>query len=182
MDKQSDLLSNYVAKAVINNSVLNNSPDAEMESEHSSDCKQAVSDLVHTSETRKWVDVPVQEINIVTLDDSLSGVERPPSVDNRPLSCSVSVSTANIRNISARSEETEFITAAMFKTFLDSHNKQMDTIQHSLGSLNSTYYDEYEDYEDEEEDNYDSEDEPPRKISRSDTFLSVASGSGIDFV
>lgn len=53
MDKQLDLLSNYVAKAVINNSVLNNSPDAKMESEHSSDCKQAVSDLVHTSETRK---------------------------------------------------------------------------------------------------------------------------------
>lgn len=124
----------------------------------------------------------MQEINIVTLDDSLSGVEHPPSVDNRPLSCSVSVSTTNIRNISARSEETEFITVAMFKTFLDSHNKQMDTIQHSLDSLNSTYYDEYEDYEDEEEDNYDSEDEPPRKISRSDTFLSVASGSGIDFV
>jgi hypothetical protein len=56
---------------------------------------------------------------------------------NRPLSCSVSVCTASIRNISARSEETEFITAAMFKTFLDSHNKQMDTIQHSLDSLNS---------------------------------------------
>ena len=29
MDKQSDLLSNYVAKAVINNSVINISPDAE---------------------------------------------------------------------------------------------------------------------------------------------------------
>ena len=81
----------------------------------------------------------------------------------RPLSCSVSVSTASIRNISARSEKTEFITAAMFKTFRDSLNKQMDTIQHSLDSLNSTYYDEYEDYEDEEGDNYDSEDEPPRK-------------------
>ena len=51
----------------------------------------------------------------------------------------------------------------MFKTFRDSLNKQMDTIQHSLDSLNSTYYDEYEDYEDEEGDNYDSEDEPPRK-------------------
>jgi hypothetical protein len=63
--------------------------------------------------------------------------------------------------------ETEFITAAMFKTFLDSHNKQMDTIQHSLDSLNSIYYDEYEDYEDEEGDN--SEDELPRKIARSDT-------------
>ena len=84
--------------------------------------------------------------------------------------------TASIRNISARSEETEFITAAMFKTFLDSHNKQMDTIQHSLDSLNSTYYDEYEDY-DEEGDN--SEDEPPRKITRSDTFVSVALGSGL---
>jgi hypothetical protein len=67
----------------------------------------------------------------------------------------------------------------MFKTFLDSHNKQMDTIQHCLDSLNSTYYDEYEDYEDEEGDNYDSEDEPPRKIFRSDTFLSVASDSGL---
>ena len=80
MDKQSDLLSNYVAKAVINNSVINISPDAKMESEHSSVCKQAVSDLVHTSVTHKRVDVPVQEKNIVTLDDSLSGVERPPSV------------------------------------------------------------------------------------------------------
>ena len=80
IDKQSDLLSNYVAKAVINNSVINISSDAEMESEHSSICKQAVSDLVHTSETRKRVDVPVQEKNIVTLDDSLSGAERPPSV------------------------------------------------------------------------------------------------------
>jgi hypothetical protein len=30
MDKQSDLLSNYVAKAVINNSGINISPDAEM--------------------------------------------------------------------------------------------------------------------------------------------------------
>jgi hypothetical protein len=49
-------------------------------------------------------------------------------------------------------QETEFITAAMFKTFLDSHNRQMDTIQHSLDSLNYTYYDEYEDYEDEEGD------------------------------
>ena len=67
----------------------------------------------------------------------------------------------------------------MFKTFLDSHNKQMDTIQHCLDSLNSIYYDEYEDYEDEEGANYDSEDEPPRKISRSDTFLSVASDSGL---
>jgi hypothetical protein len=38
---------------------------------------------------------------------------------------------------------------------------------------------EYEDYEDEEGDNYDSEDEPPRKISRSHTFLSVASDSGL---
>ena len=55
----------------------------------------------------------------------------------------------------------------------------MDTIQHSLDSLNSTYHDGYEDYEDEEGDNYDSEDEPPRKIARSDTFLSVASGSGL---
>jgi hypothetical protein len=36
MDKQSDLWSNYVAKAVINNSGINISPDAEMESEHSS--------------------------------------------------------------------------------------------------------------------------------------------------
>ena len=36
MDKQSDLLSNYVAKAVINNSGINITPDAEMESEHSS--------------------------------------------------------------------------------------------------------------------------------------------------
>ena len=70
MDKQSDLLSNCVAKAVINNSGINISPDAEIESEHSSGCKQAVSDLVHTSETRKRVDLPVQEINIVTLDDS----------------------------------------------------------------------------------------------------------------
>jgi hypothetical protein len=49
------------------------------------------------------------------------------------------------------------------------------TIQHSLDSLNYTYYDEYEDYEDEEGDI--SEDEPPRKIARSDTFFSVASGS-----
>jgi hypothetical protein len=65
MDKQSDLLSNYVAKAVINNSGINISPDAEMESEHSSVCKQTVSDLVDTSETRKRVDVPMQEINIL---------------------------------------------------------------------------------------------------------------------
>jgi hypothetical protein len=48
MDKQSDLLSNYVAKAVINNSGINITPDAEMESEHSSVCKQTVSDLVDT--------------------------------------------------------------------------------------------------------------------------------------
>ena len=53
----------------------------------------------------------------------------------------------------------------------------MDTIQHSLDSLNSTYHDEYEDYEDEEGDN--SEDEPPKKIARSDTFVSVASGLGL---
>ena len=65
-------------------------------------CKQAVSDLMHTSKTRKRVDVPAQEINIVTLDDGLSGVERPPSDDNRPLSCSASVSTASIRNISIK--------------------------------------------------------------------------------
>ena len=121
MDKQSDLLSNYVAKAVINNSGINISPDAEMESEHSSICKQTVSDLVDTSETRKRVDVPMQEINIVSLDDGLSGVERPPSVDNRPLSCSASVSTASIRNISARSEETEFITVAMFISHVAEH-------------------------------------------------------------
>jgi hypothetical protein len=44
----------------------------------------------------------MQEINIVTLDDRLSGVERPSSVDNRPLSCSASVSTASIRNISIK--------------------------------------------------------------------------------
>jgi hypothetical protein len=42
----------------------------------------------------------------------------------------------------------------------------MDTIQHSLDSLNYTYYDEYEDYEDEEGDI--SEDEPPRKIASID--------------
>jgi hypothetical protein len=52
MDKQSDILSNYVAKVVINNSDINITPDAEMESEHSSVCKQTVSDLVDTSETR----------------------------------------------------------------------------------------------------------------------------------
>ena len=84
-------------------------------------CKQAVSDLVHTSETRKRVDVPAQEINIVTLDDGLSGVEHLPSVDNKPLSCSASISTASIRNISARSEEKEFITAAMFISHVAEH-------------------------------------------------------------
>jgi hypothetical protein len=56
-----------------------------MESEHSSVCKQTVSDLVDTSETRKRVDVPMQEINIVTLDDRLSGMERPSSVEFIPL-------------------------------------------------------------------------------------------------
>jgi hypothetical protein len=141
MDKQSDLLSNYVAKAVINNSGM-----AEQDS-----------GLLSTEGGRSTQDKPSSKVTMLISCIGTSTRLRVSDVSTKSdtvclqtLECSdsisASVSTASIRNISARSEETEFITAAMFKTFLDNHNKQMDTIQHSLDSLNYTYYDEYEDF------------------------------------
>ena len=75
--------------------------------------------------------------------------------------------TSNVANKADKSSDSaEYITSDMFKAFMDAHNKQMETVQKSLDSLNSLYYEEVS----EEEDYFSEEEEEviPRKRSRID--------------
>ena len=78
--------------------------------------------------------------------------------------------TANVPNKAGNKNSdtsSEYITSDMFKAFIDAHNKQIESVQKSLDSLNSLYYEEVS----EGEDDYFSEEEEeiiPRKRSRID--------------
>jgi hypothetical protein len=78
--------------------------------------------------------------------------------------------TANVSNKAGNKNSdtsSENITSDMFKAFMDAHNKQMESVQKSLDSLNSLYYEEVS----EGEDDYFSEEEEeiiPWKRSRID--------------
>ena len=81
--------------------------------------------------------------------------------------------TANVSNKTGNKNSdtsSAYITSDMFKAFMDAHNKQMESVQKSLDSLNSLYYEEVS----EGEDDYFSEEEEgtiPRKRSIIDQVI-----------
>ena len=120
--------------------------------------------LKHSFNTRKRVDAApdLQEIELTVCDQD--GATSGPS----KFSCTANVKEGAPRTYVSDSNSTfhEYITADMFKAFLDSHNKQMEFVKTSIDSLNNSFYEDIS--EEEEEDSYESEEEVerPRKRQR----------------
>ena len=170
LNKETDFLSHYTNNATSCNKNVSTSDNVDSDSEHSFVCKQTVSeidDIRNPSLSRKRADAgAVQEINIVTIDDSDRTCNY---TDDTPFTCFASVSTES-KGKRKTLESNEYITAAMFKSFMDSHNEQMEFVRNSIQLLSDSFYE--EEYYEDDEDNYDSEEEePPKKRTRSDNVI-----------